>query len=180
VGRVSQHDLSGVGSVGLTMEGDIDDVVFNAFMQSLLQAKARDIYRSKGVLSIHGQGDMKFVFQGVHEQMNFGPSLAEWKAGVRALPSPFCCAVHARATETPRVAYHPTEPNAVESPHTHLPAALSAHLHTSAARVSGHSVDTNVPPPLLGKSRRSWRHHNASLMLEAPPPPGGGPHRSRA
>jgi len=79
--KKKKHDLSGVGSVGLTMEGDIDDVVFNSFMQSLLQAKARDIYRSKGVLSIHGQGDMKFVFQGVHEQMNFGPSQDEWKEG---------------------------------------------------------------------------------------------------
>lgn len=39
------HDLSGVGSVGITMEGEIDDVVFNEFMQLLLQAKARDIYR---------------------------------------------------------------------------------------------------------------------------------------
>ena len=73
--------------MGLTMEGDIDDVVFNSFMQSLLQAKARDIYRSKGLLSIHGQGNMKFVFQGVHEQMNFGPSQDEWKEGVRPYPS---------------------------------------------------------------------------------------------
>jgi G3E family GTPase len=51
-----------------------------------VQAKARDIYRSKGVLSIHGQGDLKFVFQGVHEQMNFGPSQETWKEGVRRCP----------------------------------------------------------------------------------------------
>eukprot|EP00854_Cymbomonas_tetramitiformis_P025197 gene25197-30755_t len=61
------------------IEGDLDDVSFNDFMQQLLQAKARDLYRSKGVLSIHGQGDTKFVFQGVHEQMNFGPALSPWK-----------------------------------------------------------------------------------------------------
>mmetsp|Transcript_28663 Transcript_28663/g.39589 ORF Transcript_28663/g.39589 Transcript_28663/m.39589 type:complete len:411 (+) Transcript_28663:192-1424(+) len=73
------HDLSGVGSVGITLEGDLDDVVFNAFMQQLLQSKARDLYRSKGVLSIHGQGNIKFVFQGVHEQINFGPSQSIWE-----------------------------------------------------------------------------------------------------
>lgn len=49
----------------------------------MVQTKARDIFRSKGVLSIHGQGDIKFVFQGVHEQMNFGPSQDSWKEGVR-------------------------------------------------------------------------------------------------
>ena len=48
----------------------------------VVQTKARDIFRSKGVLSIHGQGDIKFVFQGVHEQMNFGPSQDSWKEGV--------------------------------------------------------------------------------------------------
>ncbi|KAK3235221.1 hypothetical protein CYMTET_54548 [Cymbomonas tetramitiformis] len=73
------HDLSQVGSCGFQIEGDLDDVSFNDFMQQLLQAKARDLYRSKGVLSIHGQGDTKFVFQGVHEQMNFGPALSPWK-----------------------------------------------------------------------------------------------------
>eukprot|EP00976_Prorocentrum_cordatum_P062230 1176639-Prorocentrum_minimum.AAC.2 len=79
------HDLSGVGSVGIQMEGDLDDVVFNSFMQGLLQAKARDLYRSKGVLSIAGQGDIKFVFQGVHEQINFGPSQAVWKEGEKRI-----------------------------------------------------------------------------------------------
>lgn len=34
---------------------------------------------SKGVLCINGQGRTKFVFQGVHEQINFGPSLESWK-----------------------------------------------------------------------------------------------------
>jgi len=31
--------------------------------------------------SFHGQGDTKFVFQGVHEQINFGPSQKPWKEG---------------------------------------------------------------------------------------------------
>ena len=47
----------------------------------LLRERAADIYRSKGLLSFHGQGDTKFVFQGVHEQINFGPAKETWKAG---------------------------------------------------------------------------------------------------
>lgn len=43
-------------------------------MSGLLQAKAADLYRTKGVLAFANQGDIKFVFQGVHEQINFGPS----------------------------------------------------------------------------------------------------------
>jgi len=45
-------------------------------MTSFLQAKAPEIYRSKGVLAFdrNQQGDERFVFQGVHEQINFGPS----------------------------------------------------------------------------------------------------------
>jgi len=30
------------------------------------------------LLSFHGQGDTKFVFQGVHEQINFGPAKDPW------------------------------------------------------------------------------------------------------
>ena len=48
-------------------------------MSDLLKAKANDIYRSKGVLAFSDQGDTKFVFQGVHEQINFGPSEKPWR-----------------------------------------------------------------------------------------------------
>jgi len=47
-------------------------------MMRLLQTSARDLYRSKGVLAFAGQGDAKFVFQGVHEQISFGPSQSVW------------------------------------------------------------------------------------------------------
>jgi G3E family GTPase len=47
-------------------------------MTQLLQAKAADIFRSKGVLAFADQGDLKFVFQGVHDQINFGPSEKPW------------------------------------------------------------------------------------------------------
>jgi G3E family GTPase len=68
------HNLSLVSSVGFTIAGLLDVALFNAFMSSLLQAKAADLYRTKGVLAFANQGDTKFVFQGVHEQINFGPS----------------------------------------------------------------------------------------------------------
>ena len=50
---------------------------FNSFMSKLLQEKAKDMYRTKGVLAFEDQED-KFVFQGVHEQINFGPANSPW------------------------------------------------------------------------------------------------------
>jgi G3E family GTPase len=38
-------------------------------MSQLLEGKAKDIYRSKGVLLFDGMTDQKYVFQGVHEQV---------------------------------------------------------------------------------------------------------------
>eukprot|EP00656_Telonema_subtile_P026084 TRINITY_DN2806_c0_g1_i3.p1 TRINITY_DN2806_c0_g1~~TRINITY_DN2806_c0_g1_i3.p1 ORF type:complete len:456 (-),score=157.92 TRINITY_DN2806_c0_g1_i3:65-1432(-) len=76
------HNLSGVGSVGLTMAGSLDPQKFNAFMGELLQENSKDLYRSKGVVSLQGEGDTKFVFQGVHEQVVFAPAAeAKWQAG---------------------------------------------------------------------------------------------------
>lgn len=51
------------------------------FMMDLLRDRAADLYRTKGLLSFHGQGDTKFVFQGVHEQINFGPAEKKWDEG---------------------------------------------------------------------------------------------------
>uniref|UniRef100_A0A7S3JV87 CobW C-terminal domain-containing protein n=1 Tax=Aureoumbra lagunensis TaxID=44058 RepID=A0A7S3JV87_9STRA len=73
------HDLSMVSSVGISVEGDLDVPKFNLFMAELLQTRAADLYRTKGVLSFAGQGDTKFVFQGVHEQINFGPAQSPWQ-----------------------------------------------------------------------------------------------------
>lgn len=72
------HNLSLVSSVGFTIKGDLDTLKFNTFMSDLLAEKAADLYRTKGVLSFAGQGDVKFVFQGVHEQINFGPADKPW------------------------------------------------------------------------------------------------------
>jgi G3E family GTPase len=75
------HNLELVQSVGIKFEGDLHAQWFNMFMMDLLRERAADLYRTKGLLSFHGQGDTKFVFQGVHEQINFGPAQKPWAAG---------------------------------------------------------------------------------------------------
>jgi len=75
------HNLELVTSVGIKFKGNLHAQYFNMFMMDLLRERAADLYRTKGVLSFHGQGDTKFVFQGVHEQINFGPSQKPWAEG---------------------------------------------------------------------------------------------------
>lgn len=75
------HNLDLVQSVGVQFKGNLHAQWFNMFMMDLLQQRAADLYRTKGLLSFHGQGDTKFVFQGVHEQINFGPANEGWKEG---------------------------------------------------------------------------------------------------
>jgi len=72
------HNLSLVSSVGFSITGPLDVIAFNTFMGKLLAEKAADLYRTKGVLAFSNQGDTKFVFQGVHEQINFGPTDKPW------------------------------------------------------------------------------------------------------
>jgi hypothetical protein len=76
--RQSLHDLAGVSSVGISAAGPLDQYRFNMFMKDLLLEKARDIMRCKGVLCIHGQEGTRFVFQGVHDTVCFGPSAQGW------------------------------------------------------------------------------------------------------
>ena len=126
--RKQLHDLSGVGSVGITARGPLDKHRFNCFMRDLLGERARDIFRCKGLLCIkvggaagragrargagrrskcclkalssldslslaspprhpprhppppQGQESTKFVFQGVHETVCFGPAATAWEA----------------------------------------------------------------------------------------------------
>jgi G3E family GTPase len=75
------HNLELVQSVGIKFEGNLHAQYFNMFMMDLLRERAADLYRTKGLLSFHGQGNTKFVFQGVHEQINFGPAKNPWKEG---------------------------------------------------------------------------------------------------
>ena len=76
--ETNNHNLELVQSVGIKFKGNLHAQWFNMFMMDLLKERAADIYRSKGLLSFHGQGDTKFVFQGVHEQINFGPAKDPW------------------------------------------------------------------------------------------------------
>ncbi|GLC70762.1 hypothetical protein PLESTF_001030600 [Pleodorina starrii] len=73
------HDLSDVSSVGIMARGTLDEYRFNMYMRDLLAEKAKDIFRCKGVLSVHGYGNTKFVFQGVHETICYGPAEQPWK-----------------------------------------------------------------------------------------------------
>eukprot|EP01042_Synura_sphagnicola_P000257 gene257-266_t len=76
--KPKKHNLSLVSSVGFTVSTLLDVTLFNTFMSGLLQEKGKDLYRTKGVLAFADQGDEKFVFQGVHEQINFGPASKPW------------------------------------------------------------------------------------------------------
>ena len=60
---------------------------FNEFMQKLLQEKARDLYRCKGVVAFAGSED-KYVFHGVHEQVSFAPTEEGWAPGQKKVHSP--------------------------------------------------------------------------------------------
>jgi len=75
------HRTDLVQSVGIQFGGVLNAQWFNMFMMELLRERAADLYRTKGLLSFHGQGDTKFVFQGVHEQINFGPAGKPWAEG---------------------------------------------------------------------------------------------------
>jgi G3E family GTPase len=79
--RKKVHNLSLVSSVGFTIDGELDVTKFNDFMSAFLKEKAIDLFRSKGVLGFKDQGDVKFVFQGVHDQIQFGPSEHSWAPG---------------------------------------------------------------------------------------------------
>jgi G3E family GTPase len=79
--ETAKHNLELVSSVGIKFVGDLHAQWFNIYMMDLLRERAADLYRTKGVLSFHGQGNTKFVFQGVHEQINFGPAKEPWKDG---------------------------------------------------------------------------------------------------
>jgi len=72
------HDLSGVGSFALFSDVPLRSIDFNRFMTRLLSAKSKDLYRSKGVLCFEQEGNKKFVFQGVHEDIQFTEARTEW------------------------------------------------------------------------------------------------------
>ena len=78
-----KHNLSGVGSIGFTSDVPLLSAAFNKFMSDLLRTSARDLYRSKGVLCFAEEGDAKFIFQGVHEQIQYTTAKEPWGEGER-------------------------------------------------------------------------------------------------
>lgn len=58
------HDET-VTSVGIHLEGALDENKVNKWMARLLQERGTDLFRMKGILNIAGN-DNRFVFQGVH------------------------------------------------------------------------------------------------------------------
>ena len=72
-----------MGSLGLTSEKPLVSAAFNAFMSDLLRVSARELYRSKGVMQFAEEGDAKFIFQGVHEQIQYTTAKEPWGEGPR-------------------------------------------------------------------------------------------------
>jgi len=62
--RRFRHDTA-VGSVSISLPGDLDLDLVEAWMGQIIEEKGHDLYRTKGVLSI-ADAEQKFVFQGVH------------------------------------------------------------------------------------------------------------------
>ena len=67
-----QHDDS-VTSVGIEFAGALDLGKLNTWLTALLRDKGVDIFRSKGVLHVHGS-DARYIFQGVHMLMGISSS----------------------------------------------------------------------------------------------------------
>ena len=72
------HDTS-VKSVCFSQPGNVDMEELEAWMTRVLQTKAADIYRMKGVIAVE-HSEQKFVYQGVH-MMFKGEFTEEWRAG---------------------------------------------------------------------------------------------------
>merc|ERR1712127_1089344 len=73
--KKKKHDISGVSSVGLTSDVPLNSHEFNKFMHGIIKDHKENLYRTKGVVALAGEGDTKFVFQGVHDQIQFTPAV---------------------------------------------------------------------------------------------------------
>lgn len=73
-----QHDLT-VTSVGLEIDGEVDERKLNNWIGTLLRERGVDIFRSKGILAIEG-ADKRYVFQGVHMLLD-GQADRPWRDG---------------------------------------------------------------------------------------------------
>jgi G3E family GTPase len=77
-----QHDLT-VTSVGIEIEGSVDGEKLNKWLGELLSTQGTNIFRMKGILSLHGE-DERYVFQGVHMLFDANVS-TPWEANEQRL-----------------------------------------------------------------------------------------------
>ncbi|MGD8592434.1 MAG: GTP-binding protein [Gammaproteobacteria bacterium] len=73
---IHEHDED-VSSVSISNVGTVDGVLFNRWINQLVQAIGMDLFRVKGILDMDGE-DRRFVFQGVHMTLDGRPGAA-WK-----------------------------------------------------------------------------------------------------
>mmetsp|Transcript_66250 Transcript_66250/g.132928 ORF Transcript_66250/g.132928 Transcript_66250/m.132928 type:complete len:456 (-) Transcript_66250:149-1516(-) len=73
-----QHD-DRVSSVGIHVQGEVDQTKLNDWIGWLLKEKGVDLFRTKGVLAIQGMKE-KFVFQAVHMAFSGAPQKC-WTEG---------------------------------------------------------------------------------------------------
>lgn len=73
------HHDDAVGSISITLDGDLDLNKVNYWLGGMLEVRGNDLYRLKGVLAIDGF-DRRFVFQGVHMLFEGMPD-RPWKEG---------------------------------------------------------------------------------------------------
>ena len=76
-----EHDQR-VTSISSKFEGALNVNRLDQWIREILQTKANDLFRYKGVLAVKGM-DQKFVFQGVHMlfQGDFSWEISPWKDG---------------------------------------------------------------------------------------------------
>lgn len=72
-----QHDPR-ISSVGIDVPGEVDEGRVQTWMAWLLKERGVNIFRSKGILAIHGQ-EKKFVFHTIHMLFSSSP-LTSWDA----------------------------------------------------------------------------------------------------
>jgi G3E family GTPase len=74
------HQFGGVTSVAIKLPDQLHCIRFSLFMSEWLSEHGKDLYRSKGICCMAGRGE-KYVFQGVHDNVQCSPSETEWSEG---------------------------------------------------------------------------------------------------
>lgn len=76
-----QHDQT-VSSTSCKFEGELNVSKLQSWISKIIQTKATDLFRYKGVLAVKGM-NTKFVFQGVHMLFSggFNSEITPWKDG---------------------------------------------------------------------------------------------------